>query len=74
MLLEIIISVFGFILTILGTLLLTYFKEMKQDVGTMSQSMGEMNLKLTKVITDQTWHNKQIEEVKERLHDLEHKS
>lgn len=73
MLLEIIISIFGFILTILGTVLILYFKDMKTDVKTMSESMVKMNVKLEKVITDQSWHKREINEIKSRISGLEHK-
>lgn len=83
--LEIIIAVFGFVLTILGTLLILNFKDMKTDVKTMSSSMFDLNLKLEKVINDQAWHKeesaelkqialsnrKEIQRNKERLHSLE---
>lgn len=71
MILEITIGVFGFILTILGTLLLSYFKEMKSDVKNMSQSIFQLNMKLERVISDQSWHKDEIVEMKERIHAIE---
>lgn len=85
MVLEIIVAVFGFVLTILGTILIMSFKDMKTDVKVMSGSMINLNLKLEKVITDQSWHKEETNEIKvialsnrreisknkERLHTLE---
>lgn len=68
---EIIVGIFGFVLTVLGTLLISYFKDMKNDIKAMSVSMGQMNVKLEKVITDQSWHNREIAEIKDRITKLE---
>jgi len=68
---QIILLIFGGILTVLGTLLLVIFKDMKDDVKAMSKSMVQMNLKLEKVITDQSWHKEEISEVKHRVTKLE---
>lgn len=73
MVMEIIIGVFGFILTILGTLIMSYFKSMSKDMESMSQNMIEMNIKLEKVITDQSWHKEEMTEIKDRLTRLEEK-
>lgn len=69
--LEILISIFGFILTILGTLLISYFKEMKQDVKSMSDSVMQLNIKLEKVILDQSWHKEEINELNEKIVKME---
>jgi len=76
--LSIVAGIFGIILTALGTVLLMYlkdikndFKYMRGDVGDMSESMGEMNIKLEKVITDQTWHKEEMQEMKARISVLE---
>ena len=66
MVMEIIIGVFGFILTILGTLIMSYFKSMSKDMESMSQNMIEMNIKLEKVITDQSWHKEEMTEIMNR--------
>lgn len=72
---------FGIVLTALGTMLMLYLKDIKNDfkfmridVGEMSDSMGEMNIKLEKVITDQTWHKEEMKEVKARISLLEKRS
>lgn len=77
-LLEIIISIFGIILTVLGTLLITYFRDMRKDVNKMSGSMVDMNTKLEVVINDVTWHKEEMKDIKEevkenkvRINDLE---
>lgn len=69
--LEIILTTFGFVLTILGTLLLNYFREMKTDVKNMSYSIIELNIKLEKVMTDQTWHKEEMSLLKERIDTLQ---
>lgn len=68
---EIILSVFGFILTILGTLLIGYFKDLKADVKNMSTSIIELNIKLERVILDQTWHKEEIALIKEQINGLQ---
>lgn len=68
---ELLIALFGFILTMLGTLLVSYFKDMKTDVKSMSDSIMQLNIKLEKVISDQTYHKEEITEIKNRLKDLE---
>lgn len=72
-LLEIIIASFGFSLTIIGTLLLSSFKNLSKNSNKMSTTMSEMNIKLEKVITDQTWHHREMKEAKERISSLENK-
>lgn len=68
---EIITGLFGFILTVLGTLLVSYFKDMKNDVKNMSESVFQLNIKLEKVISDQSYHKEEIQDIKKRLKDLE---
>lgn len=68
---EVLIGIFGFIISMLGAILVINFKDMKLDVKKMSSSMGEMNVKLEKVITDQTWHKEEMNEIKSRLTTLE---
>lgn len=68
---EIITGLFGFILTVLGTLLVSYFKDMKNDVKNMSESVFQLNIKLEKVISDQSYHKEEIQDIKQRLKDLE---
>lgn len=72
MILELVVGVFGFILTMLGTLLLSYFKSMREDINKMSESICDMNTKLATVINDQTWHKEELQELKDRVHKLEH--
>ena len=69
---------FEIVVTVLGTLLLSYFKEMKNDVKNMSSSMIEMNTKLTTVITKHdntaekaTKNEGEIDRIRERLHKVE---
>jgi len=78
MVMEIVIGTFGFILTILGTMIMSYFKSMSKDMESMSQNMIEMNTKLTTVITkhDNTEYvakknSQELDKVRERLHNLE---
>jgi hypothetical protein len=73
MLMEIIIGVFGFVLTLLGTLVVTYFKSMSKNMETMSQNMIEMNIKLEKVITDQSWHKEEMKGMKEDHDEISNK-
>ena len=67
---EWIVGSFGLVLTALGTILLVYFKDMRRDIGTISASMVGMNIKLEKVITDQTWHKEEIGDVKTDIKDI----
>jgi len=69
--LQIAIPLFGLVLTALGTLLLSYFREMKNDVKNMTGSLIELNIKLERVILDQTWHKEEISVIKERLDALQ---
>ena len=69
---------FEIALTALGAILVMYFKDMKNDVKTMSTSMIDMNIKLSTVITkhDNTEYiarknSDEIDKVRERLHSLE---
>jgi hypothetical protein len=71
-------NVFEIAITVLGTVLVMYFKDMKNDVKNMSSSMIEMNTKLTTVITkhDNTEYvakknSEELDKVRERLHSLE---
>ena len=64
---EILLAVIGGI----GTLALSYFREMKNDVKSMSESIVQLNLKLERVINDQTWHRQELNEIKQRLDALE---
>ncbi len=65
--------VFEIVLTGLATILVFYFKNMNRNVERMSKSMIDMNVKLEKVVTDQSWHHREIKEIKDRINDLEHK-
>jgi predicted nucleic acid-binding Zn-ribbon protein len=62
---------FELVITGLATVLVMYFKDMKNDVKNMSRSMIDMNVKLEKVITDQSWHKEEIKEIKQRISALE---
>ena len=69
---------FEIALTALGAILVMYFKDMKNDVKTMSTSMIDMNIKLSTVITkhDNTEYvarknSDELDKVRERLHSLE---
>lgn len=73
MYIEIILSVFGLVLTALGTLLLGYFKDLKLDVKSMSSSIIELNIKLERVILDQTWHKEEITMLKDDIAMLKNK-
>jgi hypothetical protein len=73
MVLEILIGIFGLILTALGTILIMQFKEMKGSVKTMSENIADLNVKIAGIIKDQGWHKNEINEIKERLNSLERK-
>lgn len=62
---------FELVLTGLATVLVIYFKDMKSDVKNMSQSIFQLNMKLERVISDQSWHKDEIVEMKERIHAIE---
>ena len=49
---EIIVGVFGFILTILGTVLIFYLKDIKETSKNTSKAIVAINLKMERVITD----------------------
>jgi predicted nucleic acid-binding Zn-ribbon protein len=66
-------NIFEIVLTGLATILVFYFKNMNTNVENMSRSMIDMNIKLEKVVTDQSWHHREIKEIKDRISDLEHK-
>lgn len=68
---QLINHAFELVLTGLATVLVIYFKDMRNDVKNMSSSMVDMNLKLEKVITDQSWHKEEISEIKDRIKKLE---
>lgn len=70
---ELGLAVFGFVLTILGTILISCFNSMRKDLKQISDSVVEMNIKLEKVITDQSWHKDEMNEMKERIVKLETK-
>lgn len=70
---ELGLAIFGFVLTILGTILITCFNSMRKDLKQISDSVVEMNIKLEKVITDQSWHKDEMNEIKERIIILEQK-
>lgn len=70
---ELGLATFGFVLTILGTILISCFNSMRKDLQKISQSVVEMNIKLEKVINDQSWHKDEMNEIKERIKNLETK-
>ena len=71
---EIILSILGFIFTVFGTCLIGQFRGIKIDLAKMSSSVVEMNLKLERVITDQTWHRQEIKEINEKIKNLERRN
>lgn len=68
---EIGLAVLGFILTALGTILVTCFNSMRGNLEKISNSVVEMNIKLERVILDQAWHKDEIAEIKKRIDNLE---
>ncbi len=70
---QLINHAFELVITGLATMLVIYFKDMKSDVKNMSSSMTDMNIKLEKVITDQSWHKEEMSEIKDRIKHLEDK-
>lgn len=75
-LMEIIVGFFGLICSVLGTMIVMYFKglnktvadnakEVKDSIIEIKDEMSKMNLKLEKVITDQSWHKEEMNEIKE---------
>lgn len=64
-LIELFLAILGAILSIMGTMILVYFKKISSGIDTMSINMVEMNVKLERVITDQDWHRLEIKEIKE---------
>lgn len=72
------INWFEIVITAFGAVLTMYFRDMKNDVKTMSTSMTDMNIKLSTVITkhDNTEYvakknSDELDKVRERLHSLE---
>jgi flavodoxin len=77
-LMEATLIIFGSILTGFGAIILMYFKDMKLNIKTMSESMITMNLKLTEVITKHgnteyvaRNNTEEIGRVRDRLHKVE---
>ena len=75
---ELLKHLFEIVITGLAAMLVLYFKDMKKDVGEMSKSMIDMNLKLSEVITkhDNTEYvarknSEELDKFRERLHSLE---
>lgn len=71
LIIGVILAIVGTVLSVVSTLLLSYFKDMKNNIKNMSDSMVQMNVKLEKVITDQSWHKEEMGEIKSRLSYLE---
>jgi|VirMetMinimDraft_7_1064189.scaffolds.fasta_scaffold05604_4 cytochrome c-type biogenesis protein CcmE len=72
------INWFEIVVTAFGVVLMMYFREIKNDVKTMSGSMTDMNIKLSTVITkhDNTEYvakknSEELDKARERLHSLE---
>ena len=78
MMVEVSLIVIGCILTVMGTLLIGYFRDLKNDVKAMSKSMVDMNIKLETVITkhdnteSMTRANlEEINKLRDRLYEVE---
>ena len=64
---AILLALFGGVITALGTVLLMYFKDMKNSVGSLNVNVGDLNLKMERVIAAQSWHKDEINEIKEEM-------
>ena len=71
MLMEVLVGIFGFVLTILGTIIIMNFKKLTVSTEKISDNMVKMNIRLERAITDQSWHKEEMSEVKVRLGSLE---
>lgn len=70
---NIVLAILSFVLTILGTILIIYFKEIKEDVKGASSSIHSMSLRIEAIFTDQSWHKEKIENHESRIQNLEHR-
>lgn len=79
---DIINALFGFILTVLGVLILKTFTGIKDDlketeikfsksINTLSKSVTSLNSHIVEVTTNQTWVTKEINKIEIRQHELE---
>ena len=66
-LMAVLLCVFGGILSALGTVLLMYFKDMKTSVGNLNVNVGDLNLKMERVLNTQSWHKEEVVEIKEDI-------
>ena len=73
MIMEILVGIFGMILTSLGTVLIMQFKKMDQSVEKMANSVQNLNEKIATIVANQDWHYREINEIKERMNVLEQK-
>lgn len=73
MIMEILVGIFGVILTSLGTVLIMQFKKIDQSVEKMANSVQNLNEKIATIVANQDWHYREINEIKERMNVLEQK-
>lgn len=82
--LEITLIALGFILSILGTLVVVVFKQMKHEISInmrdmqseikeLGKSIRSVNNELIKVVENVNWHKEELNNVDNRLQKLEGK-
>ena len=65
LIIKILLALIGFI----GGILVYQFQGIAQNIKEMSVSVQKLNEKIAVVITDQEWHMKEIEAIKNKLND-----
>lgn len=68
---QVILILLGAVLTVLGTIIVSQFKSLREDIKVMSSSLTDLTTKMATIINDQTWHKKETEELERRISILE---
>jgi hypothetical protein len=68
---KILMIILGCVLSVLGTLIVIIFNQVKNevegarsDLSGMKSSVDDLNIKIAEVIKDQSWHKNEIREIK----------
>lgn len=60
------------LLTVIATVLGWFFTQLIIEIKKMRIEMNDLNNKLSQVVTNQTWHERDILRLDNRLNELEH--
>lgn len=58
-------------LAVIGIMITILFSGVRKDLSSISKSVIDLNIKIEKVITDQSWHKEEIRDIKNRLDAIE---